>query len=358
MNNIIVSAPGKLHILGEHSAVYGKPAILAATDKRCTIILTKREDKLVEIIATNADSSITLPIKTLLNKTKDAQKQWLAFSKSNDSSQLLAITKHILDYPIICIGETLLFYKQKNISGFTLTITSDIPISAGMGSSSAVAVAIAKGVSLFLKQEHTNEVINTIAFLAEQKKHGFPSGGDTATSCYGGLIWYKKESDGTKIVSPISFRLSSKIAKNFLILFSGNPTETTGEMVSSVKNLYKKQPTVVQTILDNQEQLVHKLLQALQEKNEKQITHILQKGEKNLEKLDVVSTEVMELIKKIEKSGGAAKICGGGGKIKGTGIILVYHKQKKLLEKLLKSFTYDYATVQLGSEGIKIENER
>lgn len=39
---ITVSAPGKIHLLGEHTVVYGHPALLAAVDKRIYISV-KRE---------------------------------------------------------------------------------------------------------------------------------------------------------------------------------------------------------------------------------------------------------------------------------------------------------------------------
>ena len=36
---ITVSAPGKLHLMGEHAVVYGKPAILAAVSQRLFVTL-------------------------------------------------------------------------------------------------------------------------------------------------------------------------------------------------------------------------------------------------------------------------------------------------------------------------------
>ncbi len=45
MKKIKVSAPGKIHLMGEHSVVYGKPALLAAINKRVFVELVPRKDK-------------------------------------------------------------------------------------------------------------------------------------------------------------------------------------------------------------------------------------------------------------------------------------------------------------------------
>ena len=69
MKEIVVSAPGKIHLLGEHAVVYGKPALLVAINKRCTVTLTPRKDKQIEIISKNFKKSIILSKKQILQKT-------------------------------------------------------------------------------------------------------------------------------------------------------------------------------------------------------------------------------------------------------------------------------------------------
>jgi mevalonate kinase len=44
---IKVSAPGKIHLLGEHSVVYGKPAILAAINLKVHVTISKKHSKTV-----------------------------------------------------------------------------------------------------------------------------------------------------------------------------------------------------------------------------------------------------------------------------------------------------------------------
>ena len=41
---ITVSAPGKIHLLGEHTVVYGKPALLTTVDLRVTVTISKGQN--------------------------------------------------------------------------------------------------------------------------------------------------------------------------------------------------------------------------------------------------------------------------------------------------------------------------
>jgi mevalonate kinase len=313
---IRVSAPGKLILLGEHAVVYGKPAIIAAVTQRCFVTLTPKAGK------------------------------------------------EIRNYPAFIISKTLEYFHKKTPSGFiphqygagfTLSINSQIPVGGGMGSSAALAVSIAGAVSLFLREKFDKEKINNIAYLSEQEKHGNPSGADNSACCYGGLMWFRKETPDLKIISQLPFSVHEKIAQNFLTIFTGTPKESTKEMVNMVGELDKKRPKFTKKIFDHQESLVRELLPALKKGDEEVVINCVLQGEKNLELLGVVSPFVKSLIRKIEEKGGSAKICGAGGKTKGTGILLAYHKNRKELETLLQSLKIDFSPVALGAEGVRQE---
>lgn len=348
---IRVSAPGKLHLLGEHAVVYNKPAILAAVGKRCFIEITPRDDNRITVSSFNFKKEATTNLKELKTKFEKADTDWRKYNENNDIVLLKSITKDPLDYPQIIIGEFLNFYKLNSLKGFDLKIDSEIPVGAGMGSSGALSVSIIGALSLFAGKHFKKETINKIAFLAEQKKHGKPSGGDNSTSCFGGLVWFRKD-EGLK---PLDVDLPQNVASNFYIINTGTPKETTGEMVSLVRNLMAKKPKSTQKILDDQERLVHDLLPALGQANHSKIIEIVRRGEKNLEKLGVVSAYAQKIIRNIEKSGGAAKICGAGGKTKSTGILLIYHTDPGKLKKSLEKSKLSYSEVLLGAEGLRKE---
>jgi len=357
MKIIKVSVPGKLHLLGEHAVVYGKPALLAAVNKRCFVELIPRKDKMIEIKIKDLNLIKKTTEKQIINKTKQADKIWSIFSGTNNFSILKKIIEDPTDYILLTIGKTLSILNKSFSTGFTLIITSEIPQSSGMGSSAAAAVAIAGAITLFLGEELEKEKINLIAFLTEHFIHGFPSGGDTSISCYGGLLWFRRELQDLKIIQPLTLTLSDKISNNFFIINTGQPKESTGEMVSLVKIFVGKHKNLAQKIFIDQENLTRNLLQAIEDKDDEGIINCIKNGEKNLEKLGVVSLSVKKIIREIEKSGGAAKICGGGGKKRATGVILVYHQNKKTLEKIAQEKKLSLEKISLGEGGIKIDEK-
>jgi mevalonate kinase len=352
MKRFLVSAPGKLHLLGEHVVVHNKPAIIAAVDKRCFVEISLRKDQKIRIVPKNYKQEIIVNFSEIVSKFKKAEKNWKKYNENNDIELLKSIAKNPLDYPSLIIGQFINYFKLQSTSGFDLKIDSQIPVGAGMGSSAALSVSIIAALCLFTNKSFDKEVINKIAYLSEQKKHGKPSGGDNTTSCFGGLIWYKKD-EGMK---SLNIKMPKNMLKNFYVVNTGTPSETTGEMVSGVKNLLQKRPEFTQTIFDDQERLVKNLLTALKRGNGEEAIQIIRKGEENLEKLGVVSLFVQKIIREIEKTGGAAKICGGGGIKKGTGMLLIYHQDLESLEKVLKSHQLKPNQLTLGVQGLRVEN--
>jgi len=355
---VIVSAPGKIHFLGEHVVVRGKPALLTAVDMRSTVTLVPNDSQSVEISSRNFGKSISVPVGEMQARRERAQGLWEQFRDGNDMQVLRSITSDEMEFPIIAIGETLHYFQRELPSGISVNIDSEVPIGAGLGSSAATAVSVVAAMTSFLGEdvESNKSVINDIAFLVEQKRHGLPSGGDNAVVTHGGLIWFRKETPDLKLIQPVPFNIPPEIANNFVIIDTGRPKESTGEMIGIVSSLYKSDQPLVDGIFDDQERLTRDLLSALKSGNEAALMEIIKAGSSNLQKLGVVSPSTKALIAEIEAAGGVAKICGAGGSTEASGVMLSYHPDKKILDSIALAHNLKCYETALGAEGLRSEN--
>jgi mevalonate kinase len=356
VKKVVISAPGKIHLMGEHAVVYGKPALLSAIDRRCTITITPRKDAAIEISSTHIKQNEQITLPTLLQKVKKAEEHWQTFSKTNDATLLKSLTSEPLDYATLCVGITLMHYKITILSsGFRCAISSAVPVGSGIGSSASLSVSIVGALSSYFEKPWDINVINSIAYRCEQLKHGFPSGGDNAAVCYGKLTWFRKESPELKLIQPVPFSVPERLSKRFILIDTGKPEESTGEMVSHVRTLKEQNPKLVRDFLENQEQLARELLAVVKNGDEKRFPEIIRDGGRNLESIGVVSDLAKQLIRDIEKKGGSAKMCGAGGKKKGSGIVLAYHTNPNIIRDVAHTHQFVSFLLQLGCEGVKEE---
>jgi mevalonate kinase len=267
-----VSAPGKLILSGEHSVVYGHPALAAAVDKR-------------------------LMVSCVDNKVK---------------------------------------------------ITSEIPIGAGMGSSAAFAVA----TSAVKLGELNLEKINELAYKIEKKRHGNPSGTDNTVCTYGGFLWYRKENENFKTFKGI---IPKRKFPEVYLLNTGKPVETTKEMVEYVADRYRDRKLYFDTVLRDMETVTKQFLEFLVGDVNLEFDVLIKENESLLEKLGVVSASTKQIIRKVEKMGGAAKISGAGGRKDKSGIVMIYHKDLEKLLAFAKNSSLDLFSVKMGEEGVRIE---
>ncbi len=230
-------------------------------------------------------------------------------------------------------------------------ILSRIPIGCGMGSSAALAVAssalkVIKGSGLNL------EKVNSLAYELEKKQHGNPSGVDNTVSTYGGFLWYRKESESLKLFK--SIRPKNRL-DNLYVINTGRPLESTAEMVAFVNSGYKKNKAKIESVFKSIEQVARAFLNEALSKNGSSAPDLIKENESLLESLGVVSESTIGLIRRIEKFGGSAKVCGAGG-IKGnSGVILVFHKDKEKLFKFAKTSNLEVFAVKFGTKGVYVK---
>src|SRR5689334_18144896 len=130
IETIKVSAPSKIHLLGEHFVVYGAPALLAAVDRRCQVIAHPTSDETIKITSHNLETSENYSVEQLVQTTDEAKAQWDEFVASNDPNILKGITSNPLSFAAIAVGEAFKAYGQTR--GLSLEIQSDVPIGASI----------------------------------------------------------------------------------------------------------------------------------------------------------------------------------------------------------------------------------
>lgn len=309
MTKVKVSAPGKLILSGEHAVVYGKPAILATVDKRLFVTISQASrNKII-------------------------------------TSESPALAKWARDFILKVLNS-----EKKRLK---IEISSKIPVGCGMGSSAALAVALTAGLFKYLNKNFNQEKINELAYEIEKRQHGTPSGGDNTIVTHGGFLWYRKETEFLKLFQPLKFNLDQ--LPEFVFFNTGRPAETTGEMVNRVRKRYDCNRNQMEKILEEMEKVTKEILVALNQTDKEKLMRAIRKNEEFLEEMGVVSSSVKRLIAAINRIGGAAKICGAGGKKKKAGIIMALHPQKESLFEIAKKRNLVVFEAKLGGGGVRNE---
>ncbi len=290
MKKIAYSAPAKVILSGEHSVVYGKPAIACAIDRRLTV-------------------------SVLETKTKEK------------------INKNIRLFSTIALD----YLKKKNIQhkerDYTYEIASRIPIGRGLGSSAAYSSAsIAAFLTFFSDREYDQEIVNNLAYSAEKKFHERPSGVDNTVASCGGLIYFRKEFEFLKGIYKLSYKIPRNIEEHLYLIDTGKPDESTREMVALVGEKYNKHPDKMRHILNDMETITKRLVVSIMKNDPAMFREGLSENEALLEQLGVVSEKTRNII--VEMSAyGDGKITGAGGLKNNSGFILFYANEPKALRK-------------------------
>ncbi|WWC85766.1 cystathionine beta-lyase [Kwoniella dendrophila CBS 6074] len=220
---IVVSAPGKVILFGEHAVVHGVTAIASSVNLRCFAVLSPRSDGKVALEVPNVNVEAEWEISSLpwgLLPVHSNTHRHVA-DKDLDPALLQAIEKLVHEHSELgktglnsCIAYLYLYMvmagAESEAPSVTFTATANLPISAGLGSSAAYSTCVASSLLIAhshiekpaqnqsrLSESDTN-IVDGWAFLAEKVLHGTPSGIDNAVSVRGGAVAFTKSVGGRK----------------------------------------------------------------------------------------------------------------------------------------------------------------
>jgi mevalonate kinase len=309
--HVLATTPGKLILMGEHAAVYGRPALVAAVAPRTRVDVADFTAGVV-VELPDLDRKLSRNWSELARAANDARTQWQAFSENPIADRFEALRNpdpaHLVE---LALGEVAVELGT-DLPPVALRVKSDLPVGSGFGSSAAVAVGVIGGVLCFLQGDVDRPRVDRIAFDVERRQHGMPSGVDHRTVLQGGILWAERSSTGELRTEPVEG--GQVLGCRIQVLNTGQPSETTGDVVAAVRQLANEDEAGFDRLLNRMESCVDGFRDWLRSGTgdlDRAITAI-RDYEACLEAMGVVPVPVRQAIRDVEALGGAAKISGAG----------------------------------------------
>ena len=307
----IASAPGKVILFGEHFVVYGVKAILCSINKRVTVTAEKTSERKISINSKIGKLELE-PNKPISEINSPLKPFYYLANKSIENKD----------------------------SGIRIQIDSEIPLGAGLGSSSACCVAGAAAIFKLFGNISREEVLK-LAIEAERTIFENTSGADCTVCTYGGIMEYDKNKGFKKIEHEPNFQL---------VIINSNMEHSTQSMVSKVKEFENKNKEEFSKLSNLESKLVEDVLKLVKENKIQEIGQKMNQNQEYLENIGISNKELTKMIKIGQESSFGAKITGSGG----GGCIFALTNESNL-QNILKKFkdnNYECFSTKIDFKGL------
>lgn len=269
----IGTSHAKIILMGEHSVVYGQPAIaLPLPSVQLSVTLSSRQDN-------------QLIIKS----------RYYHGSLGNLPSSMIGIKKLI---------DTLSARFNDHETGWDLKIESQLPAERGMGSSAASAIAIIRAFFDYYDEPLDRTLLLQLADVEEQITHRSPSGLDAATVSSDKPLFYVKGRIGV----PIEMNLDAS-----LVIADTGKKGATKEAILAVKDELKNNNEKAEGHIKHLGELVNQTKDYLTQNDIVKLGDALNFAQTDLAALNVSDPSLDHLIHVARDNGAlGAKLTGGG----------------------------------------------
>jgi len=307
----IASAPGKVILFGEHFVVYGVKAILCSINKRVTVTAEKTNERKISINSKIGKLELE-PDKSISEINSPLKPFYYLANKSIENKD----------------------------SGIRIQIDSEIPLGAGLGSSSACCVAGAAAIFKLFGDISKEEILK-LAIEAERTIFENTSGADCTVCTYGGIMEYDKNNGFKKIEYEPNFQL---------VIINSNMEHSTQSMVSKVKEFENKNKEEFLRLSNLESELVEDVLKLVKENKVQEIGQKMNQNQEYLENIGISNKELTKMVKIGQESSFGAKITGSGG----GGCIFALTNESNL-QNILKKFkdnNYECFSAKIDFKGV------
>jgi mevalonate kinase len=349
MKKVRASVPAKVILFGEHFVVYGKRALAAAIDRRLTVEVSGREQRGYHVTIENIP---TFGLELDLDARKGAEQRVRPYKDYGTAAKALSYVRGSVDY----LEE---HYDIGN-EGVELSITSEIPLSAGLGSSAATCVATIAALKAYFGIAGDTEAVRRDAHSVEKLVQGAASPIDTAISTHGGYVLVERGAvkqlqlpELELIVGSIgSIPLSMNATKASDL---GLKTKT---LIAGVKDRRALFTTIFDAIFNAADEITTEAIPAIEAGDLAHVGALMNVNHGLLDAIGVVPRRLGELVKIAQELGAlGAKVTGAGGsdEMGGVGSVLVLPGASKA--KIMAAMEIAGALaldVKTGGEGLRV----
>lgn len=292
------SAPGKVILCGEHSVVYGRPAMaIPVTGLRAR----------AQVESAASGSGLLLV--------------------AADLDERISLRAAPPEHPLATLARLTLAHIGCAEPDAVLTLHSELPIAAGLGSGAAVSVAAARALAGFLGHTLPTEVISALAYEVEKLHHGTPSGIDNTVVAWEQPVYFVKGRPPEVLASSAPLRL--------LIADSGIPAATR-EAVAGVRQRREADPAFYDTRFDHIAELVQAARVALEQLHLPTLGRLMDENHALLAAIGVSAPQLEILVAAARQAGAlGAKLTGSG--MGGNIIALVTAEQASTVNVALRA---------------------
>jgi mevalonate kinase len=211
--------------------------------------------------------------------------------------------------------------------GYRLNIrlTSTIPSAAGLGSGTAVSVALARALSAHLGHPMSNDDISAIAFEVDRLHHGTPSGIDNTVVTFGRPVFFQQG-------KPIEFVGIGAMLT--LVIADTGVRAPTKESVADVRRLWEGNKPRWEAVFAHVGEIVLEARRALESGDGATLGGLMNKNHGLLQEMTVSSGKLDALVRAArEADAWGAKMSGGGRG--GSMLALVEERKAAKVEEAL-----------------------
>jgi len=318
------TAPGKIILFGEHAVVYGRPALAAAIDRHVSIALDE------------GTGPARLGTVTELGPGEGTTENQPAVVPPSTPAPALSGVEHpLITDPRLdqALARAATLFDLAPGS-FAVTISADLPLGVGLGSSAALSVALIRALAEWVQVSLPLATVCSRAFELEKIFHGFPSGIDNTVATYGGAVMFQHGSPARPLHTPAPLPL---------VIALGTLPRETRRTVTRLRQHWEAAPTHYEQLFDRIADLVGTAEAAIQAADYPRLGALMNANQELLAQLGVSTPELDTMVDCARQHGAlGAKLTGGGGG--GAVICLCPTARESLVEAFVTAGWHAFAT--------------